>query len=150
MKTKMIMKTKYPSCQKGGAAIEFAIVLPLLLLLLFGIIEFSLLMYDKAVITNASREGARTAILFNDPVVGQGRATQADVTAVVGNYCSNNLISFGASAPVVTFPPVWGGSTGQARTVRVTYRYDFLFIPNVIPSLSAGINLTAETIMRCE
>ena len=149
MKTKMIMKTKYPSCQKGGAAIEFAIVLPLLLLLLFGIIEFSLLMYDKAVITNASREGARTAILFNDPVVGQGRATQADVTAVVGNYCSNNLISFGASDPVVTFP-AWGGDTGQSRTVRVTYRYDFLFIPNVIPALSAGINLTAETIMRCE
>ena len=44
--------------QKGAALIEFAIVLPLLLLLVFGAIEFGLLFYNKQVITNASREGA--------------------------------------------------------------------------------------------
>lgn len=44
------------SSQKGASAVEFALVLPLLMLILFGIIEFSLLMYNKAMITNASRE----------------------------------------------------------------------------------------------
>ena len=54
--------------QKGAAIVEFAIILPLLLLLIFGMIEFSLLMYNKAMITNASREGARRGIVYRvDP-----------------------------------------------------------------------------------
>ena len=53
-------------CQRGAAAVEFAIIAPLLFTIIFGIIEFSLLFYDKAVITNASREGARFGIVFDD------------------------------------------------------------------------------------
>ena len=45
--------------QNGAALVEFAIVLPLLLILIFGIIEFGVMFYDKAMITNATREGAR-------------------------------------------------------------------------------------------
>ncbi|MCK5219206.1 pilus assembly protein, partial [bacterium] len=45
--------------QRGAAAVEFAIVLPLLALILFGTIDFALLFYNKQVLTNASREGAR-------------------------------------------------------------------------------------------
>jgi Flp pilus assembly protein TadG len=53
MKTKMMIRD-----QNGGAAVEFAIILPLLIALLFGIVEFGLLLYNKQIITNASREGA--------------------------------------------------------------------------------------------
>jgi Flp pilus assembly protein TadG len=53
MKPKMIIKD-----QNGGAVVEFAIILPLLIALLFGIVEFGLLLYNKQIITNASREGA--------------------------------------------------------------------------------------------
>ena len=55
---------------KGNAAIEFAIILPLFLFICLGIIEFSVLLYDKAMITNASREGARKGILFVDIDLG--------------------------------------------------------------------------------
>jgi Flp pilus assembly protein TadG len=41
--------------QRGGSALEFAIVLSLLVLILFGIIEFGLVLYNQQVITNASR-----------------------------------------------------------------------------------------------
>ena len=52
----------------GAAAIEFAIVAPLLFVLLFGIIEFGAILYNKSVITNASREGARyTATFYTNP-----------------------------------------------------------------------------------
>ena len=51
--------------QSGASAIEFAFLLPVLLLFLFGIIEFSVLFYNKAMITNASREGARAGINFD-------------------------------------------------------------------------------------
>jgi len=57
------MKTKR---QSGQALVELALVLPLLLILAFGIVEFGLLMYNKAVITNASREGARVGIVAQD------------------------------------------------------------------------------------
>ena len=57
------MRSKFSS-QKGASAVEFALVLPLLMLILFGIIEFGLLMYNKAMITNASREGARRGIVY--------------------------------------------------------------------------------------
>jgi Flp pilus assembly protein TadG len=50
--------------QNGAAMVEFAIVLPLLLILVFGIIEFSVMFYDKAMLTNATREGTRAAILY--------------------------------------------------------------------------------------
>ena len=61
MDLKMSIKAKR---QEGASAVEFAIILPLLLILVFGIIEFSILFYDKAMITNASREGARVGIVY--------------------------------------------------------------------------------------
>ena len=50
--------------QNGAAMVEFAIVLPLLLMLIFGMIEFSVMLYDKAMLTNATREGTRLGILY--------------------------------------------------------------------------------------
>ena len=69
------------NCQKGAAAVEFAIVLPLLLMLLFGIIEFSVILYDKAMITNASREGTRAGIVSRWPT----KLTEAEIKTVVTN-----------------------------------------------------------------
>jgi Flp pilus assembly protein TadG len=62
------MKVKLQS-YRGASAVEFAIILPILILLVFGIIEFSLALYDKAMITNASREGARAGIVAQIPRV---------------------------------------------------------------------------------
>ncbi|UCE94734.1 MAG: pilus assembly protein, partial [Flavobacteriaceae bacterium] len=76
--------------QRGASAVEFAIILPLLLVFLFGIIEFSIMFYDKAVITNASREGARTGIVFDNP-----RISETQIQSVVQDYAENRLITFG-------------------------------------------------------
>ena len=53
------------SAQRGSEIVEFAITSVLVFVLLFGIIELSLALFDKATITNASREGAREGILFS-------------------------------------------------------------------------------------
>jgi len=42
---------------RGTSLVEFVIILPVLMVILFGIVEFGIILYDKAVITNASREG---------------------------------------------------------------------------------------------
>ena len=141
---KMIKRLR---CQKGVAAIEFAIVLPLLMMIVFGIIEFGLLMYDKQVITNASREGARIGI--SDAVV-----SDAEIEAVVDNYVLNNLITFGSpTSPVTTIVP--GGDRtgmvfGEDVTVTVTYDYDFLILPGFVAGLAGIQTVVAQTVMKMQ
>ncbi len=132
--------------QKGVAAIEFAIILPVLIVLLFGFIEFSILLYDKAMLTNASREGARAGIVYPNP----NPVSNAEITAVINNYCASHLISFGTGSVVNTAILRDTKSFGNALTVTVTYQYGFLVLPNFVTSLMGGVNLAAETVMRME
>lgn len=141
--------------QSGAVAMEFALVLPVLLLILFGIIEFSILFYNKAVITNASREGARYGITFiTDPGALQGtHPTQAQIIARVDDYlrtASGNtmLITFGTEN-IGTVAAGAAGASGTDLTVTVTYDYDFLILPN-FADIAVGLILTAETVMRLE
>ena len=133
----------------GASALEFAIVLPILLLLVLGIIEFSFLLYNKAVITNAAREGARAGIVQRIP-----RVTQSEIeTDVVNKYCFNNLITFGGpTTPTVasTAPCPTGAYSGTDLKVTVTFRYNYLALPNFIAGLIGGNELKAEAVMKCE
>jgi Flp pilus assembly protein TadG len=138
------------NCQKGAAAVEFAIVLPLLLMLLFGIIEFSVILYDKAMITNASREGTRAGIVYRWPA----KLTEGEIKTVVTNYAKNYLISLGSGSPPLTAGDIQvtgaGGPEGSPLTVRVNYQYTYLVIPNFVAAITGPLNLAAETVMRME
>lgn len=131
--------------QSGAAAIEFALVLPVLVLILFGIIEFSIMLYDKAMITNASREGARAGIVYAYP----DRVSETEIIAVVNQYCQDHLISFDEASTVSTNVTP-GTGAGDPLTVNVTYEYGFLVLPNFMTGLTGPINLSAETVMRME
>jgi Flp pilus assembly protein TadG len=131
--------------KNGTAIVEFAIVLPLLLLLLMGVIEFSLVLYDKAILTNASREGARAGIVSQNPRVPDG-----EITVVVNDYCQNYLITFGADKDIATDIIREGASFGDDLTVTVKYKYGFLVLPNFVVALVNPINLSATTLMKME
>ncbi len=131
--------------EDGAAAVEFAIVFPLLIVLVFGIIEFSVALYDKAMITNASREGARAGIVFSDP-----RISDDEIRSVVNNYCGNHLITFGSGTAITTTINRSGNSAGDSLTVTVAYQYSFLILPSFVTNLTGGINMAAETVMRME
>jgi Flp pilus assembly protein TadG len=132
--------------EKGTAMVEFSLVLPLLAVILFGIIEFGLLLYNKQVITNASREGARAGIVAQMP-----RLNLSDIQQVVNDYSASHLITFGTATAAVTSIDNSGGTAfGDDLTVTVSYQYDFLVLPNFIASLVGGVNLRAETVMRYE
>jgi len=131
--------------ERGAAAVEFALVLPVLVLLLFGVIEFGLLMFNKAVLTNAAREGARFGIVAVSP-----RKTSSEIETVVSNYTGTNLITFGTpSTPQVT-STYTTQNFGDPLTVTVTYQYQFLVIDNLIPPLSGGIQVKSESTMNYE
>lgn len=76
--------------QKGVAAVEFAIVLPLLLFLFIGITEFGIAYYNKQVLTNASREGARAGT-FNDKY-------PSEIQQIAYNYANDRIITFGPNS----------------------------------------------------
>ena len=135
---------------KGASAVEFAILLPLLVALIFGIIEFGLLMYNKQVITNASREGARAGIVYSP------RPGEPEIIQVVRNYADSRVVTFGATQ--VTTPDVPSGACtafGNDLIVDVSFPYQFLVFSRVVDLLGSGtmpgtIILTARTVMRCE
>jgi Flp pilus assembly protein TadG len=132
--------------EKGTAAVEFALILPMLLLMLFVIIEFGFIFYDKAVLTNASREGARKGILARDP-----RVSAATISTTVGAYCARNLISFGpSSVPTTSISGAPCPASDDDITVTVRYPYNFLVLPNFLTTVTGPINLSATTVMRCE
>lgn len=136
------MKLKCES--RGVAAVEFAIVLPLLLLLIFGIIEFSLVLYDQAIITNASREAARAGV-----VVRKAKATEAQIKTVATNYCQNYLISFGTTpTPTITVSETTNPdfSTPQL-SVTVSYTYSGLMLGPFLSAITGPLTLSATSVM---
>ena len=134
--------------ERGTALVEFALILPLLLLVLFGIIEFSILFYDKAVITNASREAAREWVVYRDV-----RLTSAEIAQVVDNYTQDRMISINSgNVPVTETDPAdpTAIASGQSLELTVRYSYDFMFLPGFMSDLLPTVNLSATTIMRAE
>ena len=122
--------------QKGAAAVEFAIILPLLMLLVFGIIDTGLLLYNQQIITNASREGARAGIA-RSPI---------SIETVVENYCSSRLFPAGTLPSNVIVSG--GGNFQNDLTVTVTLEHNFMFAG--IVGLSPTITMTGQTVMKME
>jgi len=129
--------------QQGAAAVEFALILPILLLVFFGMVELSLALYDKAILTNASREGARAGIVLSSP-----KMTDAQIRAVVLNYTNGSLISLGTTtAPTVTVSQSSPASFPNPLRVTVSYTYKGLGVGTLLGALGAPIVLTSSTSM---
>lgn len=127
--------------QKGGAALELAIILPLLAILVFGIIDVGFLLYNKQIITNASREGARAGIAW---------AGETAIKGVVLNYCNSTYPLF-PNGTLITDSDVTvsgGASFQDDLTVRVSYVNNFMFAG--ILGLSPTKTITGETVMKME
>jgi Flp pilus assembly protein TadG len=129
----------------GSQLIEFVIVFPILMLLIAGIVDFGMMFRTFEVVTNASREGARVAVL-------QGY-TLTDVQSRVKEY----LDSSGLTSPVVTemksVPVLIGGRTMTVQAVRVTYTYPMLVLSGISKVLGGTIGnvpLQSVSIMRSE
>ncbi len=162
------IRMKFFKNNKGTSVVEFAIILPVLIVILFGIMEFSLVLYNKAMITNASREGARGGVVFNADSTGD--YSPFDETYIRDNivnpYLGNHLITFSNATatttvagsdgsnqcPPLDWPPLNLPPAPRQITVTVNYPYTFLVVPNFVPGLVGfnPLNLTAVSTMKCE
>ncbi len=153
--------------ENGSVAVEFALVLPLLLLILFGTIEFGVMMYDQAIITNAAREGARWGavqsvslshpISCSDPGIStiQGGSPAScsgtgsgNACLVASNYGASALITFGNATSTNPSVSVTCGSGGTI-SVTVNYSYQGLGL-GVLSALQGTEQLTSTAVMYYE
>ena len=138
---------RFKISENGVAAVEFALILPVLMLIVFGILNYGILLYDQAVITNAAREGARWGAINTSAAIGcSGTATgTADPCQIANSYTAANLIGFGST---VTSTTTASGSGTSGTTVTVTVSYPFTEIGYVVGYLLN--NLSATSVMYHE
>lgn len=123
--------------EKGQAVVEFAMILPLLLLLIMGIIQFGMMINAFLSIQNAAREGARAGCVGKSYIEVDSR-----IRAVTPTLNANDL-------SIVITPREAERKSGEALTVTISYNY-FLTLPIIDKIFSAPILLQTHTSMRIE
>lgn len=137
--------------ESGVSMFEFSLTLPVLLMIMFGMIEYSVAFYDKAVITNASRGAARIGMI-NTSTLLPALNTLVGSTFNTTYWNSVGLITFGAtSAPAValirTHDP---GQSLDLVTATVTYQYKGLLLGGLLGSSTPSLTLSASTTMESQ
>jgi Flp pilus assembly protein TadG len=128
------------SKQFGATAIEFALIFPLLFLVLDGVMEFSIVMYDKVILTNAAREAVRAGVVLRTP-----KLSNEEISAVAQSYCANYLLSFGDTHTAnITVDQASAPAFQTSLGVTVTYTYRSLMMSSVLSALNMPIVLTSH------
>lgn len=139
---------KFSAGEDGVVTVEFVILFPLFLLIVAGIVEFGHLFYVRHTLTNASREGARAAVIYHVPTDGRDRATWARDTAkaTVDRYMADTFFT----GDYFLDPPVTAGNTsGDLVTVTVRSPGNLLVLDKLIPAFRNS-SVGAETTMIME
>jgi Flp pilus assembly protein TadG len=149
---------------RGAAAVEFALLLPLLLLLVFGIIDFGRAINAQITINQAAREGARVLALPGGtaqaaaPAPSGELAYQARALAAATGLSGVTITDLpDTDSPAETGCPAGAGATGDDAVVQVTYKFKFVTPIGAIASIfgksgsgSSGLTLNAKGVMPCE
>lgn len=146
-------KRRTPVRSRGQALVEFAFVAPLFFLLLFGIIEAGRFIYYYEVLNNATREGARYAI-----VNGANSITSCAMGGPTGPAAPNTTscdpagddvrqavrqAAIGALGTAVTVSPTWFADNGRGSKVTVEASYTYSALIPIVPL--PNITVTAES-----
>lgn len=138
---------------RGQALAEFALVIPVFLLLLYGIIEFGRYVYTVQILNNAAREGARYAIVHGSGSLNSSGPAESGTTSVdpsgenvreVVRRFAVGVAGGGISFPVTTAcvhgeaeGPCWYPNNARGSTVTVQVRTTFqTLLPIPLPSIT--------------
>jgi Flp pilus assembly protein TadG len=164
------LKTARRSTERGQAVIELALTLPLLLIVVFGIIDFGFMFQRYEAVTNAAREGARLGALVPRPinvaVAGSYTKQNAEDRALAylnasglngtAHTCVSGAVVGGTRCALMTTSsvPVTGSTlTVDQVTMIVEYDHEYQFVGPIMNLFGSGmgtIRLRATSIMRHE
>lgn len=123
--------------ERGAAAVEFALIVPILLLLLFGIIEFGRVYNAQIELSGAAREGVRAMAIHNDPA-GSRLATRLAAPSLNPALTNAQIaISSTAANPALCAPNA---------LVTVTATYPMAFLTGMF---GTSITITGKSVMKC-
>ena len=135
--------------EKGAALLEAAITVPIILLISVGIFEFGKAYQTWQVLTNASREGARFAVIEG--------TTDADVRKRVGDYLKAGGLKAIADDAITVNRSVALTATSTGSQIQINYPFKFMVLNPVVRLISptdtktgAPITMVAATVMRNE
>jgi len=129
------------SFRRGTLVVEAALLLPLILLIVLGLIEYGWLFYNVQQITNAARQGARIAIL---PHTGAETEAASMMNTLLGNA---DLLDDLVVAPTFTYGAIPGDPNGRREvTVKIRVSTTNLRIVNMNAFSPTGTGLEPEVI----
>ena len=133
--------------QRGTALVEFALIAPLLFLLLFGIIDFGRALDYYNQVTQLAGQGARAAVVNRNP----------DGTAITSGFSLQNQLATQYTAQpelkngiVVCILGPLPTKVGDPVTVRVKFHFKFLPLIGLAGSALGGLNLSSTQTERAE
>lgn len=126
--------------RRGQALVEFALVLPVLMLLLLGILEFGRAWNVRQVLTDAAREGARLAVVGDPSVV-----EESQVDARIAQYLGRARID--PDSVAITYEG-FDGRTGDILTVELTLNYHFIALHRLAGLVTNDGVVTLRTAAR--
>lgn len=133
--------------ERGTALVEFALIAPLLFLLLFGIIDFGRALNYYNQVTQLAGQGARAAVVNRNPdgtAITSGTSLQQQLAT---QYVAQPELKSGIVVCIVGPVPT---QVGQPVTVKVSYRFKFLPLIGLAGSALGGLNLSATETQRAE
>src|SRR4029078_7365206 len=132
--------------ERAQSLVEFALIVPMLLILVFGIIDFGMGLRAYISVASATREGARYASVGNPPATlttgGSGECNGTTITTTVGKVCGTinglnlvNVKNVKVDSCTTASPPVCVTATSAnltpGKSVRVTADYTYHYITPV-------------------
>lgn len=122
--------------ERGAVAVEFALVVPLLLIFLFSIVSVSRAFQVQATLTAAARESARTMAIQNDPTAARSAALAAASAADVT-----------LSSSQVKVEPT--SCTGKPANQNITVTISYTFQPTGSFAGGVAFPITSKAVFRC-
>jgi hypothetical protein len=142
MPIKFFKSNKTTYLNKGSALLEFALIAPLLLILIAGIIQFGFILNAKIVVNSASYEGVRAATMSDEPVSSAAEA--------VLNYASSSMPGWDFGSRLNLETDISGYNPGDEITIKVIYRVPNFF-NKIIPFFNDDkIDVCGESTMKIE
>ncbi len=151
----------------GQSAVEITLLLPILLILLFGVIMSGFTFYAFIQVSNAAREGARAGSVYRLTQAETGWSLEQTVEKAVYTSSTNHALgflsttspSFNVTSDVVVWEFLKPDGTaadpsdprpGDRLTVQVTYRYTLPLISDLIPQFPQPITIVRRVMMEIQ
>ncbi len=125
--------------ERGASAVEFALIVPMLLILVLGIAEFGRAYNVQTTLSGAARAGVRVMALDDDAAAARTATKAAAAPAITLSDGQIAVTTSPATSPVSCSP-------GTERTVTLNVTYVMPFISNFFGS---SITLKGRGVMRC-